>query len=175
MPKKGGLLDGKKMAHLCGNMQTAQIHQKKAWVSTYVNFEIHPRYDLTLLYFFNTEVDSAPESMESEHEAVEPTFQIVDSTQRGKELLVDSLGYRYGVQRRFKTTTHWQCTVRPKGNACRAKVIQSASGFSYSNADHNHQNTPGAALVATIKRKIKDASLKDVFKPASSIVEEVIR
>lgn len=97
------------------------------------------------------------------HDSMDPTpmtYQIInDATQRRKELLVDSLGYRYGVQRRLKTTVHWQCTVRPSINPCRAKVTQSASGFKMGIQSHNHPSTPGAALVAKITKKIKEAAV----------------
>lgn len=103
------------------------------------------------------------------------TFKIIkDSSQRGKEILVDSLGYKYGVRRHLKTTVHWQCTILPKSNPYGAKFIQTASGsFNPGPKSHNHAPHPGTDLVAKIKKRVKEAARIDIFKLAQSIVDKV--
>ena len=42
------------------------------------------------------------------------TFSIVEgATNKGKQKLIDSYGYRYNVKRQQVKATDWQCTVRP--------------------------------------------------------------
>lgn len=59
-------------------------------------------------------VDPVPEQL---------TYRIKDDgTIHRKKKLIDSRGFTYNVKERRKETTFWQCTVRPKGNYCRATV-----------------------------------------------------
>ena len=53
------------------------------------------------------------------------TYTVVDgATKRGKEILINSQGYRYNIKRRRLNVTDWQCSVYPKDNPCRATVKQ---------------------------------------------------
>ena len=102
------------------------------------------------------------------------TFQLVDAgTQRAKTKLVDSDGYSYNVKLRRANAIYWQCTVRPKGNQCKAIVIQRGNDFQQGSQSHNHQPTTGAATAAIIMASVKEKAVADPFKPASAIVNEV--
>jgi hypothetical protein len=67
-----------------------------------------------------------------------------------------------------------KCTVRPKGNPCRATVKETTTGvYAASRQSHNHQPEAGALLAAKIVTSVKQKALDNVFKPASAIVEAV--
>ena len=58
------------------------------------------------------------------------TFQLVEEgSKHRKTKLVDNLGYSYNVRSKWSYATYWQCTVRPRGNACNATVIQHDGTF----------------------------------------------
>ena len=110
-------------------------------------------------------VDPAPEQL---------TYQIIDEgTIHRKKKLIDSRGFTYNVKERGKETTYWQCTVRPKGNYCRATVKERNAQFTTGKQSHNHPPVAGAITAAKILTAVKEQALQDVFKPASAIVEEV--
>lgn len=118
-----------------------------------------------------------PSSISPSAEEFELTFQvIVDGTKRTREKLVDSRGYTYNVQRRRnnKTTTDWQCTIRPKENPCRASIIQRGDEFIVGKNAHNHTAQPGAAIVTKITASMKAKAAENLFKSASAIVTEVL-
>lgn len=102
------------------------------------------------------------------------TFQLVDAgTQLAKTKLVDSDGYSYNVKLRRANAIYWQCTVRSKGNQCKAIVIQRGNDFQQGSQSHNHQPTTGAATAAIIMASFKEKAVADPFKPVSAIVNEV--
>ena len=104
------------------------------------------------------------------------TFQLVEEgSKRRKTKLVDSLGYSYNVRSKRSYATYWQCTVRPRGNACKATVIQQDGTFQAGANAHNHSSEPGAVTAAKIVKLVKEKALEDKFKPASAIVEEVFK
>ena len=104
------------------------------------------------------------------------TFQLVEEgSKRRKTKLVDSLGYSYNVRSKRSYATYWQCTVRPRGNACKATVIQRDGTFQAGANAHNHSSEPGAVTAAKIVKLVKEKALEDKFKPASAIVEEVFK
>ena len=99
---------------------------------------------------------------------------VENGTKRGGKKLVDTDGYTYNVKRQSANATDWQCTVRPKGNHCKATVVQKSNGvFQAGNQGHNHQADVGSATAATITASVKDKALADLFKPAPAIVNEV--
>ena len=103
------------------------------------------------------------------------TYQIVEEgTKRRKQKLIDSLGYTYNIKERGKASTYWQCTVRPKGNYCKATIRETGGQFVGGTHSHNHPVDIGAAMAAKITSSVKRKALDDIFKPASAIVEEVI-
>ena len=116
--------------------------------------------------------DPAPDEVIAEIQPV--TFQIVESgTKRRKSSLIDSLGFSYNVHSRRPYATYWQCTVRPKGNPCKASVTERDGVFRPGQQSHNHIVEVGAATAAKIVSKVKSKALEEKFKPASAIVDEV--
>ena len=97
------------------------------------------------------------------------TFQLIAAK------LVDSLGCSYNVRSKRSYATYWQCTVRPRGNACKATVIQRDRAFQAGTNAHNHSSEPGAVTAAKIVKLVKEKALEDKFKPASAVVEEVFK
>ena len=138
------------------------------------------------LFYFRTYVEDEP--MEESHSIPQPrihdhttedtphevTYQLVEGgTKRAKTKLADSDGYTYNVQLRRASATYWQCTVRPKGNRCRAIVIQRGNEFQQGKQNHNHPPAAGAATAARVMASVKERAGEDQFKPASAIVNEV--
>ena len=102
------------------------------------------------------------------------TFQIVEEGSKHRETkLVDSLGYSYNVRSKWSHATYWQCTVRPRGNACKATVIQQDGTFQAGTKAHNHSSEPGAVTAAKIMKLVKEKAVGDRFKLASAMVGEV--
>ena len=60
-------------------------------------------------------------------------------------------------------------------NPCKATVIYHSIGFLQlgSNA-HNHPAAVGAALATSITTKVEAKAAVDIFKPTSTIIEEVL-
>ena len=116
--------------------------------------------------------DPAPGEVVAEIQPV--TFQIVESgTKRRKISLFDSLGFTYNVHSRRPYATYWQCTVRPKGNPCKASVTERDGVYRPGQHDHNHTVEAGAATAARIVSQVKSKALENKFKSASAIVDEV--
>ena len=86
---------------------------------------------------------------------------------------MDSLGFIYNVRSKRTYATYWQCTVRPKGNQCKATVIERDCSFSTGQYPHNHVAEAGALLATMVVKKVKTRAVAEKFKPASAIVEEV--
>ena len=103
------------------------------------------------------------------------TFQIVEgASKRGQQKLIDSHGHSYCVKRRRNEIVYWHCSLRGKSNHCPASVIQRGREDFKVGIGHNHPGEVGlpetAKLTAAIKRKATD----DLFRPASTIVDEVL-
>ena len=98
------------------------------------------------------------------------SFQIVESRRkRSKTSLIDSLGLSYNVHSRRPCATYWQCTVRPKGNPCKASMTERDRVFR-----PGHQKPqPWAGTTAKLISRVKSKALEDKFTPASAIVVEV--
>ena len=102
------------------------------------------------------------------------TFHLIEGgTKRSILNFGDSDGYSYNVQLRRNTCTYWQCTVRPKGNRCKAIVIQRGDTFQQGKQEHNHPPVVGIATAARVLASIKEKAVGDQFRPASAIVNEV--
>ena len=52
--------------------------------------------------------------------------------------------------------------------------MERSSGFQSNSTSHNHQPAAGAATAEEIMVAVKAEAMKDMFKPASAIVNEVI-
>ena len=106
---------------------------------------------------------------------VPTSFHLVEeASQRRQTKLVDSLGFSYNIRCKRPYATYWQCTVRPKGNHCKATVIERAGVFTAGQAAHNHPQPVGTYTAAKIISTVKRKAVADVFKPAAAIVDEVI-
>ena len=102
------------------------------------------------------------------------TYEMVgEGSKRRFKKLIDSIGYSYTFKEKTKTTNYWQCSVRPKGNPCRATAKEQDGSFIPGGNTHSHQPKPGALLAAKIVTCVKQKALDNVFKPATTIVEEV--
>ena len=91
---------------------------------------------------FSNDTSSEPHKPDEEPSILEPvpeeppivaepvTFTLVENgTSRGKTSLVDSLGFTYNVHSKRPYATYWQCTMRPKGNPCKASVTERDGTF----------------------------------------------
>ena len=75
----------------------------------------------------------------------------------------------------MKSTTYWQCIVRPKINPCRASVREVGGQLFFKGpTSHNHPPQTGIAKAMKIAATVKKRALADVLKPASAIVDEVL-
>ena len=103
-------------------------------------------------------------------------FQVVESSsQRGKKKLVDGRGFTYTVKRETQKRILWRCSVRSKGNICGCTIGFNHATMEYRvNGTHHHPPTSGAASHLRLQRDVKSKALADVFRPASSIVNEVM-
>ena len=102
------------------------------------------------------------------------TYHLVDSgTKRGRNKLVDNLGFTYNISRKRPYATYWQCTVRPRGNQCKATVTERDGQFTAGKISHNHAVQVGALSSAKIVAEVKQKAMKDKYRPASAIVDEV--
>ena len=102
------------------------------------------------------------------------TYQeIKGGTEHEKTKLAKRDGYSYNIKLKRARVTYWQCTVRPRGNPCKAMVVQPGSEYQQSNQIHNHQPTIGTATAAKVMASVKQRAVEDLFKPASAIVNEV--
>ena len=106
---------------------------------------------------------------------VPTSFHLVEEgSQRRRTKLVDSLGFSYNVRSKRPYATYWQCTVRPKGNQCKATVIERDDVFTAGQAVHNHSQAVGTYTAVKIISTVKRKAVADVFKPGSAIVDEVM-
>ena len=87
--------------------------------------------------------------------------------------MFDSLGFTYNEHSRRPYVTYWQCTVRPKGNPCKASVTERDGVFRHGQHNHNHTVEAGAATAAKIVSRVKSKALEEKFKSASAIVDKV--
>ena len=116
--------------------------------------------------------DPAPGEVHTEIQPV--TFQLVKSgTKRRNASLKDNLGFCYNIHSKRPYATYWQCTVRPKGNPCKASVTERDGVFQPGKHCHNHTVEVGATTAAKIVGRVKSKPLENKFKPASAIVDEV--
>ncbi|XP_068750508.1 uncharacterized protein [Montipora capricornis] len=109
-------------------------------------------------------------------EASPVTFHLVEQRTKRRKTLVDSLGFTYNVNSKRSYATYWQCTVRPKGNACKASIAETQRDekFQAGKNPHNHATEVGAVIAKKIVTKVKEKALEDKFKPAAAIVNEVL-
>ncbi|RMX46525.1 hypothetical protein pdam_00018715 [Pocillopora damicornis] len=79
------------------------------------------------------------------------TYYLVDSgTKRGRNKLIDNLGFTYNISKKRPYATYWQCTVCPQGNQCKATVTERDGQFTVGKTAHNHAVQVGALTSAKI-------------------------
>ena len=59
------------------------------------------------------------------------------ATERGKTSLVGSQGFTYNIHSRRPYATYWQCTMRLKGNPCKASATERYGIFQAGKSAHN--------------------------------------
>lgn len=96
-----------------------------------------------------------------------------EGSQRRRTKLFDGLGFSYNVRSKRPYTTYWLCMVCPKGNQCKATVIERDGVFTAGQAAHNHSKQVGAYTAAKIISTVQRKAVTDIFKPASTIVDKV--
>ena len=64
------------------------------------------------------------------------------SSQKGKDVLIEKVGYSYVINLRRNTVYYWRCSIRNNSVICPAKITQSGSMFTRSYNEHNHPANP---------------------------------
>ena len=86
---------------------------------------------------------------------VPTTFHLVEEgSQRRRTKLADSLGFSYNVHSKRPYATYWP-TVCPKGNQCKATVIEHDGVFTAGQAAHNNSQPVGTYTTAKIISSVK--------------------
>lgn len=102
------------------------------------------------------------------------TFNLVEEgTKKRKTKLIDSMGFAYNVKSKRSYATYWQCTVRPKGAACKASVTERDGQFTPGVSAHNHTAQAGTLTAVKILKAVKAKAMEQKFTPAPAIVNEV--
>ena len=97
----------------------------------------------------NTRLDSI-----HDESAVRPTYEVAEAgSKRSGRRLIDNLGFAYNVRSKRTYATYWQCTVRLKGNQCKATVIERDGVFTQGLTVHNHAPQSGTLLATKIVKK----------------------
>ena len=91
-------------------------------------------------------------------------------TKQGKARLVDNLSYIYKFHQQKSYVTYWQCTVRPKGNPCRASVTERDGTFQPGKNYHDHQTKVATAVAAKNITKVKAKAVQEKFRSVPAIV-----
>mgnify|MGYP001554841998 CR=1 FL=1 len=103
---------------------------------------------------------------------------VVCGSQRGADKLVGPGGFTYNVHSKSQSSKTWQCTFRPRGNVCKARVHQRFVNARHANFTATripHSCPPGhkrSVADMVVISKAKAAAVKSVGKSASSLFEE---
>ena len=104
-----------------------------------------------------------------------PDFEVITkSSQKGKDVLVEKVGYTYVINIRRNMVNYWRYSVRNKSVTCPARIIQRGSMFTRGPNDHNHQANPGVNLKTKLRVNILNKAKSDIFVPAAEIVENAL-
>lgn len=113
----------------------------------------------------------------------ERNFEIVSGgTDKGRDLLLDDMGYRYGIKAKSTSSVIWHCTARPGKTStsaidCRATVRQKNNVFSFGKRPHSCKRSPELNNAIKIRREIKeriDRGEAAAAEDAVKIVKEVM-
>lgn len=135
---------------------------------------MHHEYELPVPIDESLLTEAVIEEQSIDDQPPTVTFEIVEgASKRGQKKLFNSGGYSYCMKGRQNQITYWHYGLLGKANHCPASVIQQPEGFSIG-IHHSHTQEVGlpetAKLTVAIKRKPTD----NLFRPASTIVEEVL-
>ncbi|XP_068229184.1 uncharacterized protein [Palaemon carinicauda] len=118
--------------------------------------------------------DPTPMVMSPSRETV--TYEKIESSsQRGNSKLSNSTGYSYTLKRKNNVSIHWRCVVRNKKISCMAAVKEVGNTFIRGHAEHCHPPETSCAVKSKVCTLVKQKAMEDVFRPASDIVDEVLR
>ncbi|KAK3108588.1 hypothetical protein FSP39_011475 [Pinctada imbricata] len=146
-----------------------------AETTTQSSFDLTNRQsiDVPTNVFENSISDDSVDVSTTQETAI--TYQIVETgTQRAKRKLVSSDGFSYTFKRQYQSSTHWRCSIRNKTVNCPATVVQQGDNFRVNNS-HLHQPQPGIAATVKIQRDIKLQARQNIFAPAPSIVDAILK
>ena len=106
------------------------------------------------------------------------TYHVIEKgTQRGKPMLVDSLGYAYTKKWQKNPSvsrTTWICSVWSKTVRCLASVVQTGNQYTRGIHCHLHQARPGGDTALEIVATVKNNARDNMFQSAAAIVDEAI-
>ena len=104
-----------------------------------------------------------------------PTFRVIaNSSQKGKDLLIEKVGYSYIIKLRRNAVNYWRCSVRNKFSICPATIIQRGNLFNDHNNDHNHSANPEVNFKPEVKLSVFNRAKREIFTPAAEIVEDAL-
>ena len=112
------------------------------------------------------------------HSSDDLTFEIIEGdTQRSNKLLVDSNGYSYTMKSHKHSRSGritWRCTLRRKNPTCTATVRQVEDVFTPGSNTYIHPAESGLDIKVKITKKVHEYSKQNIFRTASTIVENVM-
>ncbi|KAK3858234.1 hypothetical protein Pcinc_035563 [Petrolisthes cinctipes] len=118
--------------------------------------------------------DPPPKEMPPSGDVV--TYEKINSSsQRGRHKLIESTGYSYTLKRETKVGVRWRCVVRNKTMSCPATIKEVGNTFTRGHAEHCHPPETCSAIKSKVSTLVKQKAMEDVFRPASDIVDEVLR
>ena len=104
-----------------------------------------------------------------------PTFRVItNSSQKGKDLLIEKVGYSYIIKLRRNMVNYWRCSVRNKSSICPATIIQRGNLFTRGINAHNHLANPEVNFKPELKVFVINRAKREIFVPAAEIVENAL-
>ncbi|KAK8407542.1 hypothetical protein O3P69_002235, partial [Scylla paramamosain] len=100
--------------------------------------------------------------------------KVLQSSQRGSDKLIDSLGYSYTIKRKTSVAVHWRCVVRNTRVTCEAKTKEMDGIYERGTNQHCHPPEACPLIASKISSTIKKKAMEDVFRSAADIVDEVL-
>ena len=119
--------------------------------------------DLSIFELLNQNVDTTP------------VFQVITkSSQKGKDVLIEKVGYAYVLNLQRNMVNYWRCSVRNKYVICPARVTQRGNIFTRGSNGHNHQANPGKIVKTKLSITVRNRAKSELFVPAAEIVETAL-
>ena len=102
-------------------------------------------------------------------------FEVISkSSQKGRDVLIEKVGYSYVINLRRNTVHYWRCSVRNNSVICPAKITQRGSMSTRSSNEHNHPANPVVYLKTKLRANITTKAKSDIFVSAAEIVEDAL-